>query len=427
MKSKYSAKKIVILIIVAIMGFVAIDWITGFSDMNDLNYTLSLASAEQVDELRVEVEQLENNLVELKEKLKTVVEGSPSVIPFGQGKHSLEGGKWDSRCESPRSSSGGCGALGGDYFQRQQESLVSYNKNNNISPLQNEIKGLTETLTNKKTELSIKDKELTCNIISKIVLFNLDGTKTESSSSIIEPIQALSVSPSDASLKIGDIGVKKMRLIPTIQCESLPAPIKIQSSDLKLVIKSDRTISPISTQDARVKSFELNSSSDYELVIFEVGSNSLLKEVDFGNYQSEFYLSVYGSIGVDFEGLDVMDSKIVIDRDELVTTLKTEISKSDEIREVAKVVVIEPEPVLTEQEFGLPDDDFYIQTSFVPDEKYYEDWSFLENTVDDVVIQQEPLSNVNDQRFTVIVLLGFLFVLIALLVRKYTRKMLIEK
>jgi hypothetical protein len=426
MKSKYSAKKIVILIIVAVMGFVAIDWITGFSDMNDLSYTLSLASAGQVDELRVEIEQIENNLVELKEKLRIMEDGKPDVIGFGQGKYSLEGGKWDSRCESPRSSLGGCGALGGDYFKRQQESLEIYNRNN-ISPLQNEIKGLTETLTNKKTELSIKDKELTCNIISKIVLFNLDGTKTESSSSIIEPIQALSVSPSDASLKIGDIGVKKMRLIPTIQCESLPAPIKIQSSDLKLVIKSDRTISPISTQDARVKSFELNSSSDYELVIFEVGSNSMLKQVDFGNYQSEFYLSVYGSIGVDFEGLDVMDSKIVIDRDELVTTLKTEISKSDEIREVAKVVVIEPEPVFTEQEFGLPDDDFYIQTSFVPDEKYYEDWSFLENTVDDVVIEQEPLNNVNDQRFTVIVLLGFLFVLIALLVRKYTRKMLIEK
>ena len=425
MKSKYSVKKIVILIIVAIMGFVAIDWITGFSDMNDLSYTLSLASAEQVDELRVEIEQIENRLVELKEKLRIAEDGKPDVLGFGQGKHSLEGGKWDSRCESPRSTSGGCGALSGDYFRSQQESLEIYNRNN-ISPLQNEIKGLTETLTNKKTELSIKDKELTCNIISKIVLFNLDGTKTESSSSIIEPIQALSVSPSDASLKIGDIGVKKIRLTPVIQCESLPAPIKIQSSDLKLVIKSDRTISPISTQDASVKSFELNSSSDYELVIFEVGSNSLLKEVDFGNYQSEFYLSVYGSIGVDFEGLDVVDSKIVIDRDELVTTLKTEISKSDEIREVAKVVVIEPEPVFTEQEFGLPDDDFYIQTSFVPDERY-EDWSFLENTVDDVVIQQEPLSNVNDQRFTVIVLLGFLFVLIALLVRKYTRKMLIEK
>ena len=64
MKSKYSAKKIVILIIVAVMGFVAIDWITGFSDMNDLSYTLSLASAEQVDELRLEIEQLEKELAE---------------------------------------------------------------------------------------------------------------------------------------------------------------------------------------------------------------------------------------------------------------------------------------------------------------------------------------------------------------------------
>ena len=320
------------------------------------------------------------------------------------------------------------GCDGGEYWNYYNSNRDQFERlSKEQSGYQGQINSLTETLTNKKTELSIKDKELTCNIISKIVIFNLDGTKTESSSSIIEPIQALSVSPSDASLKIGDIGVKKIRLTPVIQCESLPAPIKIQSSDLKLVIKSDRTISPISTQDARVKSFELNSSSDYELVIFEVGSNSLLKEVDFGNYQSEFYLSVYGSIGVDFEGLDVVDSKIVIDRDELVTTLKTEILKSDEIREVAKVVVIEPEPVFTEQEFGLPDDNFYVETSFVPDERYYEDWSFLENTVDDVVIQQEPLSNVNDQRFTVIVLLGFLFVLIALLVRKYTRKMLIEK
>ena len=115
--------------------------------------------------------------------------------------------------------------------------------------------------------------------------------------------------------------------------------------------------------------------------------------------------------------MDVEEGKIVIDRDELVTALKSEISKSDEIREIAKVVVIEPEPVFTEQEFGLP------ETSFVPE--YYEtpDWSF----VNDVVIEQEPLNNTNDQRFTVIVLLGFLFVLIALLVRKYTRKMLIEK
>ena len=422
MKSKYSAKKIVILIIVAVMGFVAIDWITGFSDMNDLSYTLSLASAEQVDELRLEIEQLEKELAEWEEKSQDAVERMQpysdinaltqkqcdAVIKYGQRTtYGCDGGEYWNYYNSNR-----------DQFERLSKEQSGY---------QGQINSLTETLTNKKTELSIKDKELTCNIISKIVIFNLDGTKTESSSSIIEPIQALSVSPSDASLKIGDIGVKKIRLTPVIQCESLPAPIKIQSSDLKLVIKSDRTISPISTQDARVKSFELNSSSDYELVIFEVGSNSLLKEVDFGNYQSEFYLSVYGSIGVDFEGLDVVDSKIVIDRDELVTTLKTEISKSDEIREVAKVVVIEPEPVFTEQEFGLPDDNFYVETSFVPDERYYEDWSFLENTVDDVVIQQEPLSNVNDQRFTVIVLLGFLFVLIALLVRKYTRKMLIEK
>ena len=423
MKSKYSAKKIVILIIVAVMGFVAIDWITGFSDINDLSYTLSLASAEQVDELRVEIEQLEKELAEWEEKSQDVLE---RMQPYSDNTALTQKQCDERRNEGQRGTYYGCD--GGEYQSYYNSNRDQFEKlSKEQSGYQGQINSLTETLTNKKTELSIKDEELTCNIISKIVLFNLDGTKTESSSSIIEPIQALSVSPSDASLKIGDIGVKKMRLIPTIQCESLPAPIKIQSSDLKLVIKSDRTISPISTQDARVKSFELNSSSDYELVIFEVGSNSLLKEVDFGNYQSEFYLSVYGSIGVDFEGLDVMDSKIVIDRDELVTTLKTEISKSDEIREVAKVVVIEPEPVFTEQEFGLPDDDFYIQTSFVPEEKYYEDWSFLENTVDDVVIQQEPLNNVNDQRFTVIVLLGFLFVLIALLVRKYTRKMLIEK
>ncbi len=421
MKSKYSAKKIVILIIVAVMGFVAIDWITGFSDMNDLSYTLSLASAEQVDELRLEIEQLEKELAEWEEKSQDAVE---RMQPYSDI-NALTQKQCDAVIKYGQRTTYGCD--GGEYWSYYNSNRDQFEKlSKEQSGYQGQINSLTETLTNKKTELSIKDKELTCNIISKIVLFNLDGTKTESSSSIIEPIQALSVSPSDASLKIGDIGVKKIRLTPVIQCESLPAPIKIQSSDLKLVIKSDRTISPISTQDARVKSFELNSSSDYELVIFEVGSNSLLKEVDFGNYQSEFYLSVYGSIGVDFEGLDVVDSKIVIDRDELVTTLKTEISKSDEIREVAKVVVIEPEPVFTEQEFGLPDDDFYIQTSFVPDERY-EDWSFLENTVDDVVIQQEPLSNVNDQRFTVIVLLGFLFVLIALLVRKYTRKMLIEK
>ncbi len=422
MKSKYSAKKIVILIIVAIMGFVAIDWITGFSDMNDLSYTLSLASAEQVDELRLEIEQLEKELAEWEEKSQDAVE---RMQPYSDI-NALTQKQCDAVIKYGQRTTYGCD--GGEYWSYYNSNRDQFEKlSKEQSGYQGQINSLTETLTNKKTELSIKDKELTCNIISKIVLFNLDGTKTESSSSIIEPIQALSVSPSDASLKIGDIGVKKIRLTPVIQCESLPAPIKIQSSDLKLVIKSDRTISPISTQDARVKSFELNSSSDYELVIFEVGSNSLLKEVDFGNYQSEFYLSVYGSIGVDFEGLDVVDSKIVIDRDELVTTLKTEISKSDEIREVAKVVVIEPEPVFTEQEFGLPDDNFYVETSFVPDNTYYEDWSFLENTVDDVVIQQEPLSNVNDQRFTVIVLLGFLFVLIALLVRKYTRKILIEK
>ena len=74
MKSKYSAKKIVILIIVAVMGFVAIDWITGFSDMNDLSYTLSLASAEQVDELRLEIEQLEKELAEWEEKSQDAVE-----------------------------------------------------------------------------------------------------------------------------------------------------------------------------------------------------------------------------------------------------------------------------------------------------------------------------------------------------------------
>ena len=415
MKVKYSPLKIGFIVILTVGVSVGLYY--GFNDVNQLSYTLSLATDVEVSELKTEIQSQESELTKLEKELETAKQNIPEVIPFGQGQYAIGSGYnlWDSRCETPRKTSGGCGALGGDYFKKVEENRQRY-IDTVVTPLESKINNLTASLEKNESELSVKDRELYCGITSKIIIFNLDGTRTESSSSIIESIQPLSLPTDDASLKRGDIGVKKIRLIPTIQCESLPAPIKIQNSDLKLVIKSDRTISPISTQDARVKSFELNSSSDYELVIFEIEANSFLKQVDFGNYQSEFYLSVYGSIGVDFEGLDV-DGKIVIDRDELVTTLKSEISKSDGIREIAKVVVIEPEPVFTAQEFGLP------ETSFVPE--YYEtpDWSF----VNDVVIEQEPLNNTNDQRFTVIVLLGFLFVLIALLVRKYTRKMLIEK
>ena len=401
MKVKYSPLKIGFIVILTVGVSVGLYY--GFNDVNQLSYTLSLATDVEVSELKTEIQSQESELTKLEKELETAKQNIPFVIPFipsGQVQY----------CEAsppPPPCSGNLVSNSEDR-QRYIDTVVT--------PLESKINNLTASLEKLKSELSVKDRELYCGITSKIIIFNLDGTRTESSSSIIESIQPLSLPTDDASLKIGDIGVKKIRLIPTIQCESLPAPIKIQNSDLKLVIKSDRTISPISTQDARVKSFELNSSSDYELVIFEIEANSFLKQVDFGNYQSEFYLSVYGSIGVDFEGLDV-DGKIVIDRDELVTTLKSEISKSDEIREIAKVVVIEPEPVFTEQEFGLP------ETSFVPE--YYEtpDWSF----VNDVVIEQEPLNNTNDQRFTVIVLLGFLFVLIALLLRRDGRQYILLK
>ena len=413
-KTKYSPVKIGFIVILTVGVSVALYY--GFDDVNKLSYTLNFATDVEVSKLKTEVQNQESELTELKKELEIAKHKTP-----------VEHQK-----------SGGCG--------------ITHQCGAALQALENKVNNLIESLAKKKAELSIKDGELYCNVISKVVTFNLDGTHTESSSSIIESIRPLSLSDKslstdNASLKIGDIGVKKVRLIPTIQCESLPAPIKIHSSDLKLVIKSDRTISPISTQDARVKSFELNSSSDYELVIFEIDSNSLLKQVDFGNYQSEFYLSVYGSIILDFMGLDVVDGKIVIDKDELVTTLKTEISKSDEIREVAKVIVIEPEPVITKQEFGLPETSFVqdydwslvqdydwslflentVQNDDLENTVQNDDWSFLENTVQNVVINQEP-SKVNDQRFTVqLVLLGFLFILIALLVKKYTRKMLIEK
>jgi predicted nucleic acid-binding Zn-ribbon protein len=114
------------------------------------------------------IQEKENKISQLQLEINERQKDAPEVIGFGQGKYAREGGAWDSRCESARRTGGGCGKLGGNYFNQQQEKASIWHKQN-IIPLENQKSNLNkeiialeekQTLPYLRTDLMTTSQEL---------------------------------------------------------------------------------------------------------------------------------------------------------------------------------------------------------------------------------------------------------------------------
>ena len=93
------------------------------------------------------VQEKYNEIDQLKKEIAERSKDAPEQpVGYGQGIYRLTRGNQvsDSRCENPFGA-GGCGALGGDYFQRQREQVTIWNKKN-IEPLQNKIANIEKEI-----------------------------------------------------------------------------------------------------------------------------------------------------------------------------------------------------------------------------------------------------------------------------------------
>jgi hypothetical protein len=301
---------------------------------------------------------------------------------------------------------------------------------------------------------------LSCDIKSNITTYSLDGKSNTISGDTVNYFQALDIG-SSKKLKIGDDEVYKVRVTPIISCDKLPSETDVEirdfgtvggtitnvrSSDLTFTLKSDRIISPIISENAKTEGFKLTQNEKYDLITFEIKSDTILEAMDSGEYSTELYFNVYGnvllelnvnSLIADFTYESLIDFQIP--KDSMKKTVNSDISKTSKglapvIKQVEKVEVIQPEPV---------EDDFYIETSFINNYERYTVSPTVSlagvNEVDGTTSPTEAISEfsevvtsgeydrLNDQRFTTIYLMAFLFVLIALLIRKQTRKVILTK
>ena len=118
-----------------------------------------------IESKKLQVKDLENTMSALY-KDKTLIPDFPT--PFGQGKYAREGGAWDSRCESASRTAGGCGALGGDYFNRQKEKRTLAEQKH-IAPLKRKKEILVKEI--EKLELKSTLPYLRNELISSVTEF----------------------------------------------------------------------------------------------------------------------------------------------------------------------------------------------------------------------------------------------------------------
>ena len=129
----------------------------------------------QIDQHKLQVKDLENTMSALYRDTNII----PALpVPFGQGKYRLTRGTQvsDKRCENPFGS-GGCGALGGDYFSRQKEKRIIAEKKH-IAPLQRNKEKLQKEI--KQLELKSTLPYLRNELLSSITEFQeLDETDAQ--------------------------------------------------------------------------------------------------------------------------------------------------------------------------------------------------------------------------------------------------------
>jgi hypothetical protein len=285
----------------------------------------------------------------------------------------------------------------------------------------------------------LDDGSITCDIKSTTIVDFQDGTVERFESKVIQSaIYSLELDSTsdDNAVKIGDKQVKNLRVIPSIMCESLPAPLSIEKSNLTFNVSAENSEGDtklVFSDGGESKLIQINSPDEYELMRLELPPSTIIDRVNSGNYDSMITIDVSGNIPINFEGLQ--KSEIVIPSDTLKTEIQSSISKKSAIpiQEVIEPEVIASEPI------------FYLENSFIED-----DWGFAVeksptvslaggNVVQDTTSPTDALiqffdyllsgdfEKLNDEKFLTIYLMIVIFIVIALLFRRDGRQYILLK
>lgn len=285
----------------------------------------------------------------------------------------------------------------------------------------------------------LDDGSVTCDIKSTTIVKFQDGTVERFESEVIQSaIYSLSVEQKsdNDSLKISNKDVKRFTVMPSILCESLPAPVSISESNLTFTVEaqnSDGDELLVFRDSGESKLIQINSPDEYEIMRLELPVNSILEKLNSGEYNSSITIGISGSIPMNFEGLQ--KSEIVIPNEALETKIDSKITKQGfiETKLFENPEVIESEPV------------FYLENSFIED-----DWGFAVdksptvslaggNVVQDTTSPTEAIiqffdyllsgdfEKLNDEKFLTIYLMIVIFIVIALLLRRDGRQYILLK
>jgi hypothetical protein len=280
---------------------------------------------------------------------------------------------------------------------------------------------------------------ITCDLKSTTVVDYSDGTVERFGSSVIKSaIFSLDVEPSDdnTTMKVNDKKVKDFTIIPSIYCESLPAPVSISGSNLTFNVNaqnSDGDSLLVFSDSSESKLIEISSPEEYEIMRLNLPVNSILERLNFGSYSSDIVIDVSGNIPMEFAKLQ--KSEIIIPENSLITTINSEVSK----KEIVKTEIYE-EPIIESTEPV-----FYLENSFIED-----DWGFAVETSPTValagtnVVQgttspteaitqffdyllSGDFEKLNDEKFITIYLMIMIFIVIGLLFKGGGKYLLLEK
>ncbi len=284
----------------------------------------------------------------------------------------------------------------------------------------------------------LDDGSITCDIKSTTIVDFQDGTVERFESKVIQSaIYSLSVEKKsdDDSLKISDKDVKRFTVMPSILCESLPAPVSISESNLTFTVEaqnSDGDELLVFRDGGESKLIQINSPDEYEIMRLVLPVNSILEKLNSGEYDSKITVGISGSIPMNFEGLQ--KSEIIISNEALETQIDSKIIKQGFIETKAfEKPEVESEPI------------FYLENSFIED-----DWGFAVeksptvslaggNVVQDTTSPTDALiqffdyllsgdfEKLNDEKFLTIYLMIVIFIVIALLLRRDGRQYILLK
>ena len=298
----------------------------------------------------------------------------------------------------------------------------------------------------------LDDGSITCNIKSTTVVDYSDGTVERFESKTIQSaIYSLNVKPQsdNDSLKISSKDVKRLTVMPSILCESLPAPVSISKSNLTFTVEAQNSSGDnllVFRDIGESKLIKINSSDEYEIMRLEIPINSILEKLDFGEYNSSVTLGISGTIQMNFEGLQ--ESNIVIQNKALETKIDSKITKQGlvETKLFENPEIIESSAFYLENsfieddwEFAVDKSAFYLENSFIEDEEFAVDKSptvslsgsgSVQNTTSptEAITQffnyllSGDFEKLNDEKFLTIYLMILIFIVIGILLKRNGRQ-----